>query len=76
MVVHKQWVPGGREEGEERGREGGEREGGEGGREGGRKRGGRKGGRGREEREGGRGGEVKYMSLDKQENGKINCLTN
>ena len=34
------------------------------------------GGRGREEREGGRGGEVKYMSLDKQENGKINCLTN
>ena len=55
MVVHEQWGPGGREEGEERGR---------------------KGGRGREEREGGRGGEVKYMSLDKQENGKINCLTN
>ena len=73
MVVHEQWGPGGREEGEERGREGGEGEGGEG--EGGEGEG-KVGGREEGGREGGRGGEVKYMSLDKQENGKINCLTN
>ena len=67
MVVHEQWGPGGRggrrgkREGWRKGKEGGDREE--------RKGGERERGKGRDE-ERREEGEVKYMSLDKLENGK------
>ena len=59
------------EEGRKKRKEGGRRQGGEEGRKGGE----RERGKGREE-ERKEEGEVKYMSLDKLENGKKKCLTN